>query len=384
MPEDRAVGRPPNSENNKKPSGNNWLLVIGIDQYKNHNNLENAVADAKGFGDVMTTRYGFKHLIEPLYNTDATQANMRKAISKCKTLDEDDRLIIFYAGHGWFEKKTKLSYIVPTEAESDPDCDCIPTNAFTNVFKAVDAKHILLIVDCCFGGGFGVDRISLENAKSEKVNSSLDLKRSRRVLSSGGIEPVSDGLVMASNSPFTTPLLDILRSNDQVSITFSSVFDTLRKQTHWNADQMPQYNVLQHLGHDDGEMALFCSDVASTKEQVDKTISNKEEQLKRNLALKRRIEADFEGWLNIPFERRQRNSGMMLRDFERNQYPYSNEPNEFEQYSWFKVEIKRLYHEGLEFSYGSDEIGINKKPRQIQLKRGAHKNHKRIFPCLCG
>jgi hypothetical protein len=357
MPEEREIGRIPTKDNAYKPVGANWLLVIGIDQYKNHKNLENAVADAKGFGDVMTTRYGFKHLIEPLYNTDATQANIRKVIGNCEKLDKNDRLIVFYAGHGWYKTKAKLGYIVPTEAGSDPNSDFVPVNFITDIFRAVDAQHILLIVDCCFGGSFGVERNSLDVEMTEKVVSELDTKRSRMVLSSGGIEPVSDGFVSDNNSPFTAPLLDILKLNKEPLTVFSDVFPLLRKKTKWNTDQMPQYKVLQHLGHADGELALYCTDVESTKEQVD----NKEEQLIRNLALKRKIEEDFEGWLKFSPEKRQRNSGMMLRNSESNQYPNSNEPDEFGQYSWFKVEIKRLYHQGLEFIYGLDEIAVNKK-----------------------
>lgn len=36
----------------------------------------------------MTTRYGFEHLDEPLYNEKATQRNIRKASGKCEQLSE--------------------------------------------------------------------------------------------------------------------------------------------------------------------------------------------------------------------------------------------------------------------------------------------------------
>jgi hypothetical protein len=77
---------------------------------------------------------------------------------------------------------------------------------------------------------------------TQKVNAELDSKRSRMVLSSGGITPVSDGLVSASNSPFTTPLLNILKDNRAPLMVLSDVISALRKRTYWETDQqMAQY-----------------------------------------------------------------------------------------------------------------------------------------------
>jgi Caspase domain len=269
MPEDRQIGYMTNSTKKPKQQGTNWLLVIGIDQYEHHNNLHKAVADAEGFAKVMTTRYGFEHLQPPLYNKDATQRNIRRALGQCKTLGEQDSLIVFYAGHGWYDAKTQLGHIVPTEAEGDPASDFIPTNFITNIFQGVDAKHILLIVDCCFGGSFGVERNSTDAQSTQKVNSQLDSKRSRLVLSSGGIEPVSDGLVAANNSPFTSPLLDILTTNQSPLMVISEVFPLLRKKANWEtAQQMAQYKVLQGLKHGDGELGFYCKDLGSEEEKA--------------------------------------------------------------------------------------------------------------------
>ena len=49
---------------------------------------------------------------------------------------------------------------------------------------------------------------------------------------------------------------------------------------------------------------------------------------------------------------------MILRDFESNQYPDSNEPDQFNQYTWFSAEINSLYHNGMEFVIGITEIAI--------------------------
>jgi hypothetical protein len=89
-----------------------------------------------------------------------------------------------------------------------------------------------------------------------------------------------------------------------------------------------------------------------------KGVPSREDELKQNLTLKRRIEKDFSDWLNYFPENRKRNSKMLLRAFDGKQYPDSNEPDKFGEYSWFAAEIKGVYHSGLEFIYGIEELAI--------------------------
>jgi len=85
---------------------------------------------------------------------------------------------------------------------------------------------------------------------------------------------------------------------------------------------------------------------------------SKEDELQRNLNLKRRIENDFSDWLNYFPKDRKRNSKMLLRAFDGKQYPNSNNPDKFGEYSWFAAEIKSIYSSGIEFIYGIDELAI--------------------------
>lgn len=85
---------------------------------------------------------------------------------------------------------------------------------------------------------------------------------------------------------------------------------------------------------------------------------SREDELQRNLNLKRRIKEDFSDWLNYSPENRKRNSKMLLRAFDSKQYPNSNKPDKFGEYSWFKAEIRSLYPDGIEFIYGIDELVI--------------------------
>ena len=156
--------------------GKNYILAIGIDQYEHHRTLQNAVADAKGFADLMTKRYGFEHLCPPLYDKTATQHNIREALDKCESLTEFDRLIVFYSGHGWYKTSSKIGYLVPSEAGHKPNTHFISVSAVIDIFKSVQAHHILLVVDCCFGGSFGVERSVTVETQTAKVVAELDKK----------------------------------------------------------------------------------------------------------------------------------------------------------------------------------------------------------------
>jgi len=85
---------------------------------------------------------------------------------------------------------------------------------------------------------------------------------------------------------------------------------------------------------------------------------SKEIFLKRNLDLKKKIAKEFGEWLNYSPENRKVRSRMLLRAFDGVQYPDENEPDEFGEYSWFRAEIKSLYHKGMEFILRIEEIQI--------------------------
>lgn len=85
---------------------------------------------------------------------------------------------------------------------------------------------------------------------------------------------------------------------------------------------------------------------------------SKEETFLRNLNLKKRIEKDFEDWLNYLPENRERRSRMIIRAFDGTQYPDVNQADEYGEYSWFRAEIKDLYHQGIEFIIGIDMIRV--------------------------
>ena len=89
-----------------------------------------------------------------------------------------------------------------------------------------------------------------------------------------------------------------------------------------------------------------------------KETDSKEILFKRNLDFKKQIAKDFGDWLNYAPENRKMRSSMLLRAFNGVQYPDKNEPDGYGEYSWFRAEIKSLYHKGMEFTIGIEEIQV--------------------------
>lgn len=87
-------------------------------------------------------------------------------------------------------------------------------------------------------------------------------------------------------------------------------------------------------------------------------VETKESTFKRHLDLKKQIKKDFSSWLNYVPEKRQLSSKVILRAFDGTQYPKTNEPDEFGEYSWFRAEIKSLYFKGFEFIIGTLKIEV--------------------------
>tara|TARA_B100000497_G_C7514682_1_gene313223 strand:+ start:114 stop:398 length:285 start_codon:yes stop_codon:yes gene_type:complete len=76
-------------------------------------------------------------------------------------------------------------------------------------------------------------------------------KKARKVLTSGGEEPVSD-TGGGGNSIFAAIFLKILNENRGV-LEGNELFTKLRKQVNVNSDQSPQYGDISKAGHDGGD-----------------------------------------------------------------------------------------------------------------------------------
>ena len=76
-------------------------------------------------------------------------------------------------------------------------------------------------------------------------------KKARKVLTSGGLEPVTD-VGSPGHSIFASAFLSILKENQGV-LDGSILFSILREKVVINSDQTPEYGNIRKAGHDGGD-----------------------------------------------------------------------------------------------------------------------------------
>ncbi|ETR68816.1 MAG: hypothetical protein OMM_10149 [Candidatus Magnetoglobus multicellularis str. Araruama] len=59
----------------------------------------------------------------------------------------EDKLLIYYAGHGFYNQKTEKAYWLPVDAETNDTTNWIIADTITSSIKGISAKQILIVSD---------------------------------------------------------------------------------------------------------------------------------------------------------------------------------------------------------------------------------------------
>lgn len=228
----------------------NYLLITGINEYLYWPKLNNPVKDAKDLKKLLVSKYVFnpKNIFE-LYDSSATTENIRNELVKIKnTITSNDNLIIYYAGHGYYEEEADIGYWVPCNAHMDSLSEYIQTSLIYNYLSKIEARHIFLIADACFSGS-----LFKSNAVSYKEND--DKTPSRWAFSSGNIEVVADGMA-GENSPFAESLIEVL-SKSRKNISVSQLIQNVKFRVESVAEQTPIGRPMKMDQHQGGEFIFY-------------------------------------------------------------------------------------------------------------------------------
>lgn len=230
-----------------------WALVIGINAYKHTNPLAIARADAESVAAVLTGELGFpKANVVTLLDLKATRARIMERFLAFDSLAPDDRLLVFFAGHGaTFEgQRGPIGYLVPVDGKPDDKSTLIRWDELTRDADLIPAKHILFVMDACYSGlaiqrGAGIGE--------QRFVSDMLQRRSRQVVTAGKAdEAVADSGPTGTNSIFTGYLLEGLRgkaANDGGVLTASY----LMNYVYQKVSNDPRSGQTPHFGHLDGD-----------------------------------------------------------------------------------------------------------------------------------
>jgi uncharacterized caspase-like protein len=179
-------------------------------------------------------------------------------------LTKKDNLLIYYAGHGELDERNQRGNWLPVDAEPNSTTNWISNVAITDVLNASNAQQLLVVADSCYSGTLTRSSLGrLEGGVSDderlKLLSAMAHRRSRMVLTSGGVEPVIDS-AGGSHSAFAQAFLEVLRANVGV-MPGQELFSNLQLRVAAIADrvqmrQVPEYAPIKYAGHESGDFVF--------------------------------------------------------------------------------------------------------------------------------
>jgi uncharacterized caspase-like protein len=140
--------------------GNRYALVVGISGYphfKEPDQLHFADSDADLFRNFIQTDYAGRFApqnIKYLVNADASRVNIYDAIKWIgKRAEQEDRVYIFFAGHGIVDD-LGIAYLMPYDSDpDDPAALGIPTSRFIEELRQrINARRLVVFIDACHSG----------------------------------------------------------------------------------------------------------------------------------------------------------------------------------------------------------------------------------------
>ena len=237
-------------------------LVIGIDEYKTASPLAYAVSDARAMRDALIRTLGFEAKnVQFLTNAEATRHSIARAFLGFESdeVELDDRIVVFFAGHGHTKTgiRGEIGFLVPHDADMNDMSTLIRWDELTRNSEMIRAKHILFIMDACYGGLALTRQLQTGSVRFLK-----DMLRrySRQVLTAGkGDEVVSDsGGPLPDHSIFTGHLIQGLEgaaANEHGVLTANGLMSYVYRKvaTDLHSHQTP------HYGYFDGDGDFIIS-----------------------------------------------------------------------------------------------------------------------------
>jgi uncharacterized repeat protein (TIGR01451 family) len=238
--------------------GEYYGLIIGIDEYSGEwQPLRNAVNDAKGVAELLTSKYTFTSL-KTMYNKEATRDNILAEFERLMgTVKANDNVFIYYSGHGEYIENMDKGFWVPSDATGKSVSKYISNEDIRAFLSGIPSKHTLLVTDACFSGDiFRGKTMTIPYENSTKYYSKMYSLNSRKALTSGGVEPVMDK-GKENHSIFAYYFLQALRNNSEKFIDAGQVFDFLKIPVVNNSMQTPAYSPIRNAGDEGGQFIFI-------------------------------------------------------------------------------------------------------------------------------
>jgi hypothetical protein len=247
----KAVG-PGLANNSVKPGGKYYALLIGVSKYTDTRlNLDHPVSDARKIKEVLTQGYDFNTENTTLLE-NPSRGEIFSALYKLRAkITPNDNLLIFYAGHGYWDEKIKQGYWWPRDATASDPSNWLSNSDLREQLRGISSAHTLLVSDACFSGGIFRTR-DAGSIKSASIDYQMLYKLpSRRAITSGTLTAVPD------RSVFVEYLLKRLGQNQEKFLPSQTLFNSIRLAIINNSATVPQEGVIAETGDEGGDFIFL-------------------------------------------------------------------------------------------------------------------------------
>jgi hypothetical protein len=192
-----------------------YAILFGTDKYEHWSDLVNPIDDVHAIARELKEKYGF--IVEMVENPTTEDVWTKLREDSERKFGPQDQLFVFFAGHGHYDETFAEGFVVAQNSLSNDLSfnSYISHNRLRGVINSIPCNHILLTMDVCFGGTLDpvVARrrgaVEEEQAAHEFLVRKFSF-RTRKYLTSGGKEYVSDG-IPGKHSPFAEKMIQALR-----------------------------------------------------------------------------------------------------------------------------------------------------------------------------
>jgi hypothetical protein len=228
----------------------NYAILIGNEKYDDPGLMElsEPIQDVTELYNTLTKKYNFDpENITLLKNPTKAEiiGTLHQLRSKVTTTDN---LLIFYAGHGYWDEGMGVGYWLPRDARKDNPVNWIPNTDLTNYLGAIKTKHTLLIADACFSGGIFKTRSAFSATYAVEMLYQLN---SRKAITSGMMNEVPD------KSVFFQYLIKNLKENPNEYLSAEELFSKMRMAVINNTENVPQFGTIQNVGDEGGDFIFI-------------------------------------------------------------------------------------------------------------------------------
>ena len=261
---------------------NSWALVVGINDYDSIQDLNYAAEDALAIKNMLINEYNFpRDNVRYLIDKEATQTNIKKELSNLmKVADKGDRVVFYFAGHGETAELGleggDIGFLMPSDAIADDlYFTAIDMEELKRIAKFSRAKHMLFLVDACYGGLAAVSTRSL-NTNTPNFIDKVAEESARQIITAGGKEEKVLEKDEWEHSAFTKNILSGLKDkkadqNDDGYITGTEIGLYLQEKVSMDTEnyQTPQS---RRLTTHEGEIIFLSkddSDIGIKDDEVD-------------------------------------------------------------------------------------------------------------------